>query len=141
MLGNTFFSEYCLAHARSLYLLANQIKKNPSPPLSHPYPLLPLFIYDKSNTPTPKYAARPATLDGSSRPSCPEKLEAPTGVGYQGVQWVIQCRVERRAEPKLLMNQDQSFKAHFSFIVSGADFRMCNRMQEFVMKKDQNMEP
>ena len=28
-------------------------------------------VYDKSNTPTPKNAAQPASPDGSSRPSCP----------------------------------------------------------------------
>ena len=108
---------------RSFFLSFTPMKEpSPLPPPTAPFSLI--FVYEKSNTPTLKNA-RPATPDGSSRPSYPEKLGAPTGVEYQGVQ----CRVEQRSDVNVLSDVSSACGApgrgHFSFIVSRDRFSGC----------------
>ena len=84
----------------------------PSAPPTAPFSLI--FVYEKSNTPTLKNAARPATPDGSSRLSYPKKLGAPTGVEYQGVQ----CRSAGLSDVLSDVLGGAPGRGHFSFIVS-----------------------
>ena len=99
------------------FLFYSNKRTPPSAPATAPFSLF--FVYEKSNTPTLKNA-QPATPDGSSRLSYPEKLRAPTGVEY--------TKGSSAGLSDVLSDVSSAYGlrvGHFSFIVSRTDFRMC----------------